>query len=396
MPAITVTAVDTANEKLTATAHGLLTGDRFRLRNVGGALPAATPSLAMATDYFAILVDANNIKVATSSANAFAGTAVDLTGSGSGTTTIEYGLPYCIPTALAAAGTQIKSANDNGAWNALVALYCWLTGQTQSVFAGIQQRAVAVEATLTPIVQYQDWSSRIRSTVDHLGFRQGQVTEFEEFWRTTGTTMPVGWTATLATSGAATITDPASTFPQRHNALSVIGSAGSSVILTHEFLGFLDDNRVVTFEQTVLVPNIPAAGVRANTLEIGFQFSHSGANDYYVIFRVNTSSANWRALTIGSSTNDDDTSYAINLNAIARLKIEIAGSGLTGQSAGTFTARFFVDGVLRTTRTFTTPGADKFRPYAKHSTTGAAIGTGSFLLGRPRICFNHVTAGDSW
>jgi hypothetical protein len=133
MPAITVSAVDTANDKLTATAHGLVTGDRFRVRNFGGALPTG---LAAVTDYFAIRVDNDNLKAATSSANAFAGTAVNLTGAGSGVNTIEYGLPYCIPTALAAAGTQIKSANDNGAWSALVTLYALLTGQSQSVFAG--------------------------------------------------------------------------------------------------------------------------------------------------------------------------------------------------------------------------------------------------------------------
>lgn len=133
MPAFTVTSVSTVNDTFTAAgvaatggAAGtvLQTGDRLRLRNVGGALPAATPSLAAATDYFAIRVDDNNIKVSDTNAHALAGTnIVDLTGSGSGTTTIEFGLPYVIPTALAAAGTQIKSVNDQGVWNALVALY---------------------------------------------------------------------------------------------------------------------------------------------------------------------------------------------------------------------------------------------------------------------------------
>ena len=140
MPVITVSAVDTANDKLTATAHGLTTGDRFRLRNVGGALPAATPALAQATDYFANRVDADNIKVYDTNAHALAGGATglfDLTGSGSGTTTVEYGLPYCVPTASAAVGTQIKSANDNGAWAALVALYCLLVGLAQSIWTGI-------------------------------------------------------------------------------------------------------------------------------------------------------------------------------------------------------------------------------------------------------------------
>lgn len=138
MPAITITLVTAATDTLTAVGHGLLTGDRFRLRNVGGALPASTPSLAGVTDYFAVRLDADNIKVAVSSANALAGTpVVDITGVGTGTHIIEYGLPYCIPNALAAAGTQIKSANDTGTWNSLVALYDLLTGQAQSVWSAL-------------------------------------------------------------------------------------------------------------------------------------------------------------------------------------------------------------------------------------------------------------------
>lgn len=133
MPAFTVSAVNTGTEALTAAGHGLTTGDRFRLRNVGGALPAATPALAAVTDYFAIRVDANNIKVAISSSNASAGTAVDLTGSGSGTTTIEYGLPYCVPR-ISAPLTQQFSADNNATWNSLVALWARLTGQTQTTW----------------------------------------------------------------------------------------------------------------------------------------------------------------------------------------------------------------------------------------------------------------------
>jgi hypothetical protein len=135
MPAISISAVNAGTDTLTAVAHGLLTGDRARVRNVGGALPTGT---AAVTDYFAIRVDADNLKLATSSAAALAGTpVVDITGAGSGTNTVEYGLPYCIPTAVAAVGTQIKSANDNGVWNALVALYALVTGQTQTVVANV-------------------------------------------------------------------------------------------------------------------------------------------------------------------------------------------------------------------------------------------------------------------
>jgi len=137
MPVITVTSVNTGTEELTATAHGLVTGDRFRLRNVGGALPAATPSLAGVTDYFAIRTGADTLKVAVSSSDAQAGTAVNITGAGTGTHLIEYGLPYCVPR-IAAAGGQIFSADDNSAWNALVALHALMTGQAQTIWTGGQ------------------------------------------------------------------------------------------------------------------------------------------------------------------------------------------------------------------------------------------------------------------
>ncbi len=148
MPAIVISAVNTGTDTLTATAHGLLTGDRCRVRNVGGALPTG---LTGAVDVFAIRVDANDLKVATSSSNAQAGTAINITGAGSGTNTIEFGLPYCIPTALAAAGTQVKSADANGTWNALVALYALLTGQAQAIWAAV---TVAVAWTFNALVTF--------------------------------------------------------------------------------------------------------------------------------------------------------------------------------------------------------------------------------------------------
>lgn len=131
--AITISAVDTGADTLTATGHGLLTGDRFRVRNVDGALPTG---LAAVTSYFAIRLDADTLKVATTSANALAGTAINLTGAGSGTNTIEYGLPYVEPR-VAAPGGQIESADDNATWASLTALHALLTGQSQAVWSGV-------------------------------------------------------------------------------------------------------------------------------------------------------------------------------------------------------------------------------------------------------------------
>lgn len=78
------TDVNTTTDAITVTGHGYITGQSFALTTTGG-LPAP---LAVATTYYAIIVDANTIKVASSLANAIAGTAIDLTTQGTGNDTI--------------------------------------------------------------------------------------------------------------------------------------------------------------------------------------------------------------------------------------------------------------------------------------------------------------------
>jgi hypothetical protein len=75
---IATTAVNTTADTITVTAHKLLTGTKFTYTAGGTVLGG----LSNATAYFAIVVDANTLKVASSLANAQAGTAIDLTGTG--------------------------------------------------------------------------------------------------------------------------------------------------------------------------------------------------------------------------------------------------------------------------------------------------------------------------
>lgn len=80
-----VESVDAAANTLTLTAHAYVTGDgpiRFTTTNT---LPGG---LALATDYWLIVVNANTVKVATSRANAVALTAIDITDVGVGVHTI--------------------------------------------------------------------------------------------------------------------------------------------------------------------------------------------------------------------------------------------------------------------------------------------------------------------
>jgi hypothetical protein len=75
-----------ATEQFTIAAHGLQTGDGpFQVSNSGGALPTG---LSAATDYWVIVVDVNTIKLATSLANALAGTNLLISTDGTGTQTI--------------------------------------------------------------------------------------------------------------------------------------------------------------------------------------------------------------------------------------------------------------------------------------------------------------------
>jgi hypothetical protein len=84
----TFTADHTTSSGATFThaAHGLTLGEgAFRGTNSGGGLPAGFPAV---TDLFAIPLTADTFKLATSLANALAGTAIVLTGDGTGTQTL--------------------------------------------------------------------------------------------------------------------------------------------------------------------------------------------------------------------------------------------------------------------------------------------------------------------
>jgi hypothetical protein len=77
---------DAGDDSLEATAHALQTGDGPVRVSSSGTLPAG---LASATDYWVIKIDADNFSLATSLANALAGTAINITDAGSGTHTLS-------------------------------------------------------------------------------------------------------------------------------------------------------------------------------------------------------------------------------------------------------------------------------------------------------------------
>lgn len=85
----------------TWTAHGMLTGLKVQL-TTSGTLPAG---LSLATDYFVIKLTADTFSLASSLVLAQAGTAIDVTNTGSGTHTIT-------ATALAGASAKLQGSMD--------------------------------------------------------------------------------------------------------------------------------------------------------------------------------------------------------------------------------------------------------------------------------------------
>lgn len=74
--------VDPSTDQVTIAGHKFRTGDSIYVGTTFGGLTAGT-------EYFAIVVDANTVKFATTAANANAGTAIDITGDPGGTVSVR-------------------------------------------------------------------------------------------------------------------------------------------------------------------------------------------------------------------------------------------------------------------------------------------------------------------
>jgi hypothetical protein len=94
--------VDIVSNQVTSTAHGFATGRKIALTGAG------LPTGLTATNYWMIAVDADTLKFAASLVDANAGTAIDLTAIGSGTSTMTpAGLTSCL--------VKLQESNDASA-----------------------------------------------------------------------------------------------------------------------------------------------------------------------------------------------------------------------------------------------------------------------------------------
>lgn len=111
-----------ATETVNITAHGLQTGDGpLRMTNSGGALPAG---YAAATDYYAIRTGSGTLQVALTRALAYAGTAVAISGDGTGTHTLS---DVASTTRPAVVATIFDTDADEAGTNT-IAPDAWVTG----------------------------------------------------------------------------------------------------------------------------------------------------------------------------------------------------------------------------------------------------------------------------
>ena len=83
------TDVNTTAETLTVTGHGFSTGEAVIYKEPTTTSSSTVGGLSEGTTYYVIKVDTNTIKLATNSANATAGTAINLTATGSGTSILQ-------------------------------------------------------------------------------------------------------------------------------------------------------------------------------------------------------------------------------------------------------------------------------------------------------------------
>jgi microcystin-dependent protein len=118
--------VNITTEEITVTGHQYRrTGFRVRVSSTGTIIGG----LAVNTDYYVIIVNSDTIKLATTRANAIAGTAIDLTSQGTGTHTISQaeGPDFASRTAVNGgnAGDNVGSLQEDSAQLATGQLHNW-------------------------------------------------------------------------------------------------------------------------------------------------------------------------------------------------------------------------------------------------------------------------------
>lgn len=263
-----------------------------------------------------------------------------------------------------------------------------VTGQVSSLGGVVS--TLAAEATLVSTAQFRDYKGQLRSGFDHLGYPSGQYSQWEEHWRTAGTTAPQGWTFTVTTAGSATLTDPTSTFTQRFNRLLSGNATGNAITCTSEYVGWFDVNTELVMEFTVLTEGV--SGALATNYNLGLQSAGNSGTDF-AYFGGFGGVANWGAYTvINGVLHGVTTAIAFAANTQYRFRIEIIGTNQN--SSGGFQVKHYINGVLVNTATAFALAANKVRPYLKAFSTGGTTAD-AIQVGRLKFYFNHLVSSDN-
>lgn len=229
-----------------------------------------------------------------------------------------------------------------------------------------------------------------RFTIDWRGFPTGQISVWDEHWKTTGTSEPTGWTWGTDGNGTRTYSDPIAEMPYRHVQLNTgtIGGTNSSQLVSR-LIAYTVEDCPLSLEFDVYFDTTIDAG-DALKFSAGLVFDHGGGLDRFIQFYFDKDvNANWRCQSIGAATINNDSGIAIAASATYRMRIDITYDS----GAGHFLCAFWINGgLVQSFASASTPGLDAVGVYFN-----AGDGTGSSYnarIGHTRVRWAHRQTPD--
>lgn len=267
--------------------------------------------------------------------------------------------------------------------------YLWQQYLSDAAYQGQNTFRAASEDTFVPLVVGLDPSNGSRrSTIDHNGFRMGQVTEYHENWMTDGTTEPAGWLAPdVLGSATRAYSGPSSSVPFRRVTLTSGATDPSSIRIRTLELTYMDADRTFVMEGQVLVTSTTKGDFRWGLWNNGTGYG------WWFRFRPQDN-ADIECFTVGAGGTVDeyDTNVAIAGSTLYRLRLEVCGANNHDGSNGL--VRFFINGTLVREFNFSDPTlADtvEVMAYLANTDTTSVIA----VCGPIRWAFNHRATPDN-
>lgn len=244
----------------------------------------------------------------------------------------------------------------------------------------ILEKAAATDSSL---LVARDNFGNVRATIDHLGLPGGQISEWIEDWRGSGTTAPYGWTFTTSGGAAATLSDPTATLPFRRLALTTAAASGAVEAKSNPLFSCGVDT-VAVYEQTIRTGAAIDSGTSIFWL-VGLKFGGIECR-----FLLNPdSNANIQTDLDGSGVA---SSVAIAVDTTYRLRIEIIGDNM---HAGSNTlVKFFINGTLiRSTTNANVAGQNANYETDFDNGAGSSVYTGH--IGPARVTWAQRPSADA-